>query len=147
MSGTLIALVTAKVKLAAWVCVATTAGAGGALLVVASAAPSTVTVTAAAATGSHAKPGHPASAKPKKADKPEKTAPGDAGAGRGLHGACVSAVAQDKKAVGGRNNNHGGAISRSAHTCNGHTAKAPNKTGRSGDKGKTTDRATPTDAS
>jgi hypothetical protein len=147
MSGTLIALVTAKVKLAALITVAMTAGASGAVYAVTSAAPSTVTVTAATATGTtHAKPGHMASAKPKKADKPEKTDAGDDAAAGGLHGACVSAVAQDKKAVGGRNNNHGGAVSLAAHSCNGHAAK-PKKTGLPGDKGKSSDRAKPTHAS
>lgn len=34
------------------------------------------------------------------------------------HGACVSAVAQDKSAVGGKNDNHGGAVSEAAReTC------------------------------
>jgi hypothetical protein len=36
------------------------------------------------------------------------------------HGACVSAVARDKSAVGGKNNNHGGAVSEAARfTCRG----------------------------
>jgi hypothetical protein len=147
MSGTLIALVTAKVKLAALVTVAMTAGVTGGLYAVASAGPSTVMVTAAAATGNHATPGHPASAKPKKADKPEKTDAGDDAAAGGLHGACVSAVARDKKAVGGRNSNHGGAVSQAAHSCNGHHPAKPKKTGRPGDKGRSTDRAKPTNAS
>lgn len=35
---------------------------------------------------------------------------------RGAHGACVSAVARGA-ATGGKNDNHGGAVSRAAHTC------------------------------
>ncbi|MBA3689644.1 MAG: hypothetical protein H0W81_12595 [Chloroflexi bacterium] len=39
------------------------------------------------------------------------------------HGACVSAVAQDKEAVGGDNENHGGAVSEAARvTCQGEAA-------------------------
>ena len=38
------------------------------------------------------------------------------------HGACVSAVAQDKSAVGGKNDNHGGAVSEAAReTCRDDT--------------------------
>lgn len=35
---------------------------------------------------------------------------------RGAHGACVAAVARGA-ATGGKNDNHGGAVSRAAHTC------------------------------
>jgi len=38
------------------------------------------------------------------------------------HGACVREVAQDKDAVGGRNDNHGGAVSEAAHECGGDEA-------------------------
>ena len=60
--------------------------------------------------------------KPDQTAKPEKTATTDAqgpgaSAAQGAHGACVSAVAKDEALVGGRNNNHGGAVSAAAHSC------------------------------
>ena len=52
---------------------------------------------------------------------------------QGAHGACVSAVAR-RDAKGGKNDNHGGAVSRAAHTCKsngvgsgvGRSVKQPN---------------------
>ena len=63
----------------------------------------------------------PKADKPDKTDKPEKAdravkAEGAEGA-QGVHGACVSAVAKDKDAIGGKNDNHGGAVSKAAHDC------------------------------
>jgi hypothetical protein len=46
--------------------------------------------------------------------KPKSTAKSEA---QGVHGACVSKVAQDKTKVGGKNHNHGGAVSAAAHSC------------------------------
>jgi hypothetical protein len=46
------------------------------------------------------------------------TEPEDDGEGANAHGECVSAVAQDKEALGGPNDNHGGAVSEAAReTC------------------------------
>jgi hypothetical protein len=45
---------------------------------------------------------------------PKSTAKSEA---QGVHGACVSKVAQDKTKVGGKNHNHGGAVSAAAHSC------------------------------
>lgn len=40
------------------------------------------------------------------------------------HGACVSEVARDESAIGGKNNNHGGAVSEAARvTCRGDTGE------------------------
>jgi hypothetical protein len=68
------------------------------------------------------------SAKPEQTGKPEKTGkPDEAGtagedAAGGVHGACVSKVAQDPSKVGGPHQNHGWAVSRAAHTCPHPTA-------------------------
>lgn len=40
--------------------------------------------------------------------------------GADSHGACVSEVARDKSAIGGPNNNHGGAVSEATHECGAH---------------------------
>ena len=65
------------------------------------------------------KPGKPEKAESsEKADKPAKPDKADrAGGAQGAHGACVSAVAKDKDAIGGKNDNHGGAVSKAAHDC------------------------------
>jgi hypothetical protein len=58
--------------------------------------------------------------KPAKTDKPEKsdeTGTAAADPAGGAHGACVAKVAQDASKVGGPHHNHGGAVSRAAHTC------------------------------
>ena len=56
--------------------------------------------------------------KPEKADKAEKLDKAERAEGaQGVHGACVSAVAKDKDAIGGKNDNHGGAVSKAAHDC------------------------------
>ena len=56
--------------------------------------------------------------KPEKADKAEKLEKAERAEGaQGVHGACVSAVAKDKDAIGGKNDNHGGAVSKAAHDC------------------------------
>jgi hypothetical protein len=55
--------------------------------------------------------------------KPTKSPP-PAGAVAETHGSCVSAVARDTELVGGRNNNHGGAVSAAAHSCAGSAAKS-----------------------
>jgi hypothetical protein len=57
---------------------------------------------------STARPTHAATPKPK------STAESEA---QGVHGACLSKVAQDKTKVGGKNHNHGGAVSAAAHSC------------------------------
>jgi hypothetical protein len=36
---------------------------------------------------------------------------------QGVHGQCVSKVARNKNAMGGKNHNHGGAVSAAAHSC------------------------------
>jgi hypothetical protein len=67
-----------------------------------------------------------------RAAKPAK-APRPAGVVGETHGACVSAVARDVTLVGGRNNNHGGAVSAAAHSCAGSQSKKsdrPEKTGK-----------------
>jgi hypothetical protein len=46
---------------------------------------------------------------------------------QGEHGALVSAVAQDKSAVGGPNNNHGGAVSLVARGTHGTAAATKGK--------------------
>ncbi len=49
--------------------------------------------------------------------------PADTSAGaQGAHGAAVSAVAQDPTAVGGKNDNHGGAVSLVARGTHGSSA-------------------------
>lgn len=51
------------------------------------------------------------------------------GASDGTHGACVSEVAHDKDAVGGKNNNHGGAVSGAARTtCREHGSDEADET-------------------
>ena len=59
-------------------------------------------------------------------DADEDTASSDdsaaASQAQGEHGALVSAVAQDKTAVGGPNNNHGGAVSLVARGTHGANA-------------------------
>jgi len=55
---------------------------------------------------------------------------GDSGAtsqAQGEHGALVSAVAQDETAVGGPNNNHGGAVSLVARGTHGANAATKGK--------------------
>jgi hypothetical protein len=56
----------------------------------------------------------------------EDTESGDSAA-QGEHGALVSAVAQDKTAVGGPNNNHGGAVSLVARGTHGANAATKGK--------------------
>ena len=58
----------------------------------------------------------PKAEKSAKADQPARTGVQAQGA-QGVHGACVSAIAKDESIVGGRNNNHGGAVSAAAHSC------------------------------
>ncbi len=56
-----------------------------------------------------------------------ETSPG----AQGAHGAAVSAVAQDQAAVGGTNDNHGGAVSLVARGAHGPTAIHGNSAGHS----------------
>lgn len=51
-----------------------------------------------------------------KAEKAETSEKGETSDG-GVHGSCVAAVAQDASATAGPRGNHGGAVSRAAHTC------------------------------
>ena len=71
--------------------------------------------------GSNDNHGGAVSALAKATDAPETTTPGatDAVAAQGTHGALVSAVAKDKAAVGGPNDNHGGAVSAVARGTHG----------------------------
>ncbi|MEA2629980.1 MAG: hypothetical protein QOE66_199 [Chloroflexota bacterium] len=50
---------------------------------------------------------------------------------QGVHGAAVSAVAQDATAVGGPNTNHGGAVSLVARGAHGPSATHGQSTGKS----------------
>jgi hypothetical protein len=50
---------------------------------------------------------------------------------QGAHGAAVSAVAQDQTAVGGPNNNHGGAVSIVARGAHGQSAVHGKSAGKS----------------
>jgi len=50
---------------------------------------------------------------------------------QGAHGAAVSVVAQDRTAVGGRNHNHGGAVSLIARGTHGPTATHGQSAGKS----------------
>jgi len=63
----------------------------------------------------------PETTTPDATDAPETTTPDatDAVGAQGAHGAIVSAVAQDKAAVGGPNDNHGGAVSAVARGTHG----------------------------
>lgn len=54
-----------------------------------------------------------------------------AGAVEGAHGAAVSAVAQDKTAIGGTNNNHGGAVSLVARGTHGPNSTPGKSAGKS----------------
>lgn len=117
MIGTLVAQVTAKAKLAAWLGVALTAGATGGVYAVASAGPPTVTVTTVADRAGSAgqdEAGKQQSLPKQKSGKAKEQGKSDA---QGVHGACVSAMARDKNAIGGRSGNHGGAVSNAAHEC------------------------------
>lgn len=137
MSSRLLQLAAHRTRTLALVAVAVLAGATGGVWAVAGAPSPGVTVTTvadengdAADTGDEAeKPDKPAKAdkaekpeKPEKAGKPEKSEKTDGSgspektAGAGVHGACVSAVARSD-ATGGKNDNHGGAVSQAAHTC------------------------------
>jgi hypothetical protein len=66
-----------------------------------------------------------------RAAKPAKS-PRPAGVAGQSHGACVSAVARDVTLVGGRNNNHGGAVSAAAHSCAGSQSKKSDRVGKPG---------------
>jgi hypothetical protein len=48
------------------------------------------------------------------------------------HGKAVSTVAQDKTAVGGKNCNHGGAVSEAAHQDHGQHGNAEKHAGKHG---------------
>ena len=100
--------------------------------------PVSVTTVAQKTPADKAKP-HKDQQKAKGTAKPAES-PGTVGVAGQTHGACVSAVARDKTLVGGRNNNHGGAVSAAAHSCAGSAAKAhkDKKTDSVGKPGKPT---------
>jgi len=85
---------------------------------------STVAQDETATGGSNDNHGGAVSAVAKPTDAPETTTPDATDApetvgAQGTHGALVSAVAQDKAAVGGPNGNHGGAVSTVARGTHG----------------------------
>jgi len=72
---------------------------------------------------------NPETATPETTDPTDTT---DAAAGaQGAHGAAVSAVAQDQTAVGGKNNNQGGAVSLIARGTHGPSAVHGESAGKS----------------
>ena len=101
----LVAAAAARSRLVLLLTVAVLTGAAGGTWAVSAAAGPRVTVATVAdddrATRGDDGPG------PAKATGPQP---------RGAHGACVAAVARGA-ATGGKNDNHGGAVSRAAHTC------------------------------
>jgi hypothetical protein len=60
-------------------------------------------------------------------DSPETDGDSQGTGAQGEHGALVSEVAQDKSAVGGPNNNHGGAVSLVARGTHGAAAATKGK--------------------
>jgi len=124
-----------RTRTVAFVAVAVLAGAvGGAWAVAGAPTPGITVTTVSDDSGDPASPDDAARpeeaektetekrAKPEKSDKPsqpDKAAKTDrhgGTGGSGVHGACVSAVARSD-AVGGQNDNHGGAVSEAAHSC------------------------------
>jgi hypothetical protein len=125
----LAATLAAKARLTVLVAAAVLVGAAGGVHA-ATAGPSLPVTVSAVADASHADKVHTDKARATKdeqkaqdrAAKPAKS-PRPAGVVGQTHGACVSAVARDLNLVGGRNNNHGGAVSAAAHSCAGSQGK------------------------
>lgn len=137
MPDRLLQMAAHRTRTVAFVAVAVLAGAVGGAWAVAGAPTPGITVTTVSddsgdpTTTEDAAEKAEKAAKPEKSDKaaklpkPDKAAkaqrPEDAASG--VHGACVSAVARSD-AVGGKNDNHGGAVSEAAHSCPRGGAKA-----------------------
>jgi len=125
----LAATLAAKARLTVLVAAAVLVGAAGGVHA-ATAGPSHPITVSNVADTSHADKVHKDKARTTKdeqkaqdrAAKPAKS-PRPAGVVGQTHGACVSAVARDLTLVGGRNNNHGGAVSAAAHSCAGSQGK------------------------
>jgi hypothetical protein len=127
----LAATLAAKARLTVLVAAAVLVGAAGGVHA-ATAGPSLPVTVSAVADTSHADKVHKDKARttePKAQDQAAKPAksPRPAGVVGQTHGACVSAVARDINLVGGRNNNHGGAVSAAAHSCAGSQGKKSDK--------------------
>lgn len=113
-------------RLAALIALAVVAGFGVATAVGAPGPTRLVTVVAGDQNADEATESAKPEATPEQTGKPEKTAKpeksdeagtsGEEAAGGG-HGSCVAKVARDATKVGGPHHNHGGAVSRAAHTC------------------------------
>jgi hypothetical protein len=139
MLSRLLAQAVDRARWAVLVAVAVLAGAVGGVWAVTAAGPDSVrvsTVAGDASSGARKSSEPERSDKPEKSPKPEKSDPSRQGRGagqdkpakpqatkgeptageRGVHGACVSAVARSD-ATGGPRDNHGGAVSVAAHTC------------------------------
>jgi hypothetical protein len=116
----LLAMAADRTRLVVLVSVAVLAGATGGVWAATNVAGPGITVTSVA----DEKGGAAKADKPDKPAKQKGSAAERGGAPQGAHGACVSAVARSS-ATGGENDNHGGAVSRAAHTC------APNAAGAS----------------
>ena len=129
--NSLAATLAAKARLTVLVAAAVLVGAAGGVHA-ATAGPSLPVTVSTVADTSHADKVHKDKARttePKAQDRAAKPAksPRPAGVVGQTHGACVSAVARDINLVGGRNNNHGGAVSAAAHSCAGSQGKKSDK--------------------
>jgi hypothetical protein len=140
----------AKARLTVLVAAAVLVGAAGGVHAATAGASHPVTVTTVAET-THADKAQKDKARSTKdeqesqdrAAKPTKS-PRPAGVAGQTHGACVSAVARDVTLVGGRNNNHGGAVSAAAHSCAGSQSKKSDRVGKPGKPTKSTKSPKPT---
>jgi len=153
--NSLAAALAAKAHLTVLVAGAVLVGATGGVYVATSTPGHSVTVTTVAektpadtAQRDKAKP-HKDQQKASHAAKPT-TSPRPVGVVRQTHGACVSAIAHEKKLVGGHNHNHGGAVSAAAHSCSGsaeenHKDNKPDRVGKPGKPPKPVNSTAPSD--
>ncbi len=117
----LLAMAADRTRLVVLVSVAVLAGATGGVWAATNVAGPGITVTNVAD-----EKGGAAKADKSKAAKQKAAAAERGGEPQGAHGACVSAVARSS-ATGGENDNHGGAVSRAAHTCPPNAAGASDR--------------------